>query len=88
MTTTIYLDKKTKERAAKKAKKDNLSMSAVIRVLLSDYVDWKIAVRANWVRIDKVEEVPVTKEIQKKMDAVVRLWRDIEKKKKLKAKKL
>lgn len=88
MTTTIYIDKKTKEKAAQRAKKDKLSMSAVMRILLSDYADGNIAIRANWVKIDKVEEVPVNQEIQKEIDKVVKIWNRLEKKGKLGVKKL
>ncbi len=88
MTTTIYLDKKTKEKAAKRAKKDKLSMSSVMRMLLSDYADGNIVIGANWVRIDKVEEVPVNKEIQKEINKVMKIWNKRDNERKLKAKKL
>ena len=83
MTTTIYIDKKIKEKAAKRARKDNLSVSSVMRILLSDYANGDIVIGARFLRIDKVEEVPVNKEIQKELDKVARIWNKIEKAKKL-----
>ncbi|MBI4235538.1 hypothetical protein HY604_04535 [Candidatus Peregrinibacteria bacterium] len=41
---TISIDKKTKDKAAKRAKNDAIPVSTVVRILLSDYADGKIII--------------------------------------------
>jgi len=41
---TISIDKDTKKRAAKKAKRDRLTVSVITRILLNDYADGKITI--------------------------------------------
>jgi hypothetical protein len=48
---TISIDQATKQKASKKAKKDLMPLSAVVRILLNDYVDGKITIGS---------QVPVT----------------------------
>lgn len=74
MTTTIYIDKQTKQRASQRAKKDKLSMSAIMRILLSDYANGNIVIGARSMRIDEVATIPVDAQIQKKMDQVMKVW--------------
>lgn len=74
MTTTIYIDKHTKQRASQRAKKDKLSMSAIMRILLSDYANGNIVIGARSMRIDEVATIPVDAQIQKKMDQVMKAW--------------
>lgn len=73
MTTSLYLDEETKQKATKKARKDKLSFSAVVRILLMEYADGKIVIGARSV---KVEEVAVDAVTQAKMDSVVKKWRN------------
>jgi len=74
MTTSLYIDKETKQKATQKAKKNQLSFSAVVRILLSDYADGKIVIGAHAVTHYEVSEIPVDHETQKKMDDVVAKW--------------
>lgn len=41
---TISIDKKTKDKAAKRAKGDAIPVSTVVRILLNDYADGKIVI--------------------------------------------
>jgi len=41
---TISIDKGTKNRASKRAKKDRITVSMVTRILLNDYADGKITI--------------------------------------------
>jgi len=41
---TISIDKKTKYKAAKRAKGDAIPVSTVVRILLNDYADGKIII--------------------------------------------
>jgi antitoxin component of RelBE/YafQ-DinJ toxin-antitoxin module len=44
MNTTIAIDKKTKEKAEKRAKKEGISVSTLVRIFLNDYASGKINV--------------------------------------------
>jgi hypothetical protein len=79
MTTSLYIDQKTKQKAAQKAKKDQLSFSAVVRILLSDYADGKIVIGARPVAHYEVSEISVDPETQSKMDGIVKKWRNMKK---------
>lgn len=72
MTTSLYIDEGTKKKATARAKKDNLSFSAVVRVLLSEYAAGRIelGVREKYV----VEHIPVDEEIQGMLDYAATLW--------------
>lgn len=74
MTTSLYLDQETKEKAYKKAKEDKLSFSAVVRILLTDYVDGKIVIGTRSVEQYDVSEIKVDSETQSKMDNIVKKW--------------
>jgi predicted CopG family antitoxin len=74
MTTSLYLDKETKEKAALKAKKDKLSFSAVVRILISEYAQGKIAIGARSVPDYEISEVEIDNKTQKKMDSIVSKW--------------
>jgi len=76
MTTSLYIDQATKQKAAQKAKKDQLSFSAVVRILLSDYADGKIVIGARPAVHYEVSNIPVDSETQAKMDAVITKWRN------------
>ncbi len=41
---TISIDKTTKNRASKRAKKDRMTVSVITRILLNDYADGKISI--------------------------------------------
>lgn len=45
--TTLSVDKTIKAKASKKAKNDHLSVSAVIRILLSEYAEGHIVIGAR-----------------------------------------
>jgi antitoxin component of RelBE/YafQ-DinJ toxin-antitoxin module len=74
MTTSLYIDEETKQKASLKAKKDQLSFSAVVRILLSDYAKGKIEIGAKSVTHYEISEIPVDNETQKKMDSIVTKW--------------
>jgi hypothetical protein len=74
MTTSLYIDEKTKEKASQKAKEDQLSFSAVVRILLSDYANGKIVIGARSVTHYEVSEIPVDQETQVKMDTIITKW--------------
>lgn len=76
MTTSLYIDQATKQKAAQKAKKDQLSFSAVVRILLSDYAEGKIVIGARPVIHYEVSEIAVDSETQKKMDKIAAKWRN------------
>lgn len=79
MTTSIYIDDKTKQMATKKAKEDRLSFSAVVRILVSEYAQGKIVIGARSVPTYEVSEVDVDAKTQKKMDSIVSKWRKLNK---------
>lgn len=74
MTTTISIDKEIRDKAAKKAQNDKLSVSAVIRILLTDYADGKIQIGARIVSEPKIEIIEVDEETQSMMDDVIKTW--------------
>ena len=74
MTTSLYIDKGTKEKATQKAKEDQLSFSAVVRILLSDYASGKIVIGARAANQYDVSTIAVDAEIQSKMDNIVKKW--------------
>lgn len=76
MTTSLYLDKETKQMATKKAKQDKLSFSAVVRILLTDYAAGRIVIGSRAAEHYEISEIDVDQETQKKMDAVVEKWRN------------
>lgn len=47
MNTTIAIDKKTKEKAAKRAKKEGITLSALVRIFLTSYAEEKINIVAQ-----------------------------------------
>lgn len=76
MTTSLYIDKETKQKATQKAKKDQLSFSAVVRILLSDYANGKIVIGSHMANSYEVSTIPVDTETQSKMDSIATKWRD------------
>jgi len=77
MATSLYIDKETKEKAVKKAKRDKLSFSAVVRILLSDYASGKIVIGARSENKLQISEVEVDYETQLKMNSITDKWRKI-----------
>ncbi|MFH1218397.1 MAG: hypothetical protein V1679_00980 [Candidatus Peregrinibacteria bacterium] len=69
MITTVSVDKEIRNSAAKKAKQDKLSVSAVVRILLMDYANGKIQIGTRL-----AEPIEVDKETQKMMDDTVAEW--------------
>lgn len=70
---TFTIDKKIRDAASRRAKVDQLSVSAVARMLLRDYADGRITigtqVTANYERIE------VDAKTQKKMDSISAFWK-------------
>lgn len=79
MTTSLYIDSETKNKAVQKAKDDNLSFSAVVRILLSDYASGRIEIGARTKNTYEVTEIEVDNKIQEKMDALSKQWRNLKK---------
>ena len=75
MTTSLYIDDATKKKASARAKKDKLSFSAVVRLLLVDYAEGRIEIGTRQKYV--VEEIPVDKETQKLLDSAASKLRDI-----------
>lgn len=48
MNTTLSIDKDIRDKAYIRAKKDKISLSAVARMLLLDYAEWRISI---WTRV-------------------------------------
>ncbi len=76
MTTSLYIDEDTKQKATQRAKKDRLSFSAVVRILLSDYAAGKIVIGAHSMPYYEISEVPVDQDTQKKMNTIASKWRN------------
>lgn len=77
MTTTLSIDKEIRDRAYLKAKADKISLSAVARMLLLDYAEWRITI---WTRINsniQFSDVKVDDETQQKMDNLSILWNKV-----------
>lgn len=75
MNTTIAIDKPTRDRAAKQAKKDKMSVSVVVRILLSDYAEGKIQIGTRMPENIQMSEVAVDEETQDIMEDVLKTWR-------------
>ncbi|HCW32046.1 MAG: hypothetical protein UT55_C0020G0002 [Candidatus Peregrinibacteria bacterium GW2011_GWE2_39_6] len=73
-TTSISVEKTIRDRAAKKAKADMISFSAVVRVLLIDYANGRIRIGSQSVEEYQVERIDVDKKTQNLMDEVVSEW--------------
>lgn len=82
-TTSLAIHKSIVKKASKKAKQDKLSVSAIARILLSDYADGFISIGArvnkdtayNNVKVEKVEVVEVNDNTQALMDKIVEVGR-------------
>ncbi|MEK7672413.1 MAG: hypothetical protein AAB373_00870 [Patescibacteria group bacterium] len=75
MNTTISIKKDICYQAAKKAKAEGLSVSAVVRILLLDYADGKIEIGTRLGdNAIKVEPIEVDKKTQELMDNVISEW--------------
>ena len=59
--TTFLIDKKIKNTALKKAKKDGIPLSSVIRILLQEYSNGKISITANFSKGEERDENGFTK---------------------------
>lgn len=77
MNSSVSIKKEIMERAAKKAKEDNMSVSAVMRTLLNDYANGKIHITTQVVTTPiepQLHIVKVDAETQGLMDDVVNEW--------------
>lgn len=76
--TSLSIDKDVRDLAAKRAKADKLSVSAVARMLLRDYGEGKISIGATFSVPEtyRTEFVEADKEIQDSMNAIGSLWND------------
>lgn len=75
MNTTISIDKEIRNRAAKRAKQEKLSISAIVRILLTDYAEGKIQIGARFPQLIQMSSIEVDEETQNLMDNTIRLWR-------------
>lgn len=77
-TTTLSIDKTIRDHAAKRARIDQISLSAVARMLLRDYADGKINIGATVANAEifKAETVEVDTETQAMMDEISILWKN------------
>ncbi len=77
MNTTLSIDKEIRDMANKRAKKEHISISAVARILLSDYANGHISIgvrESNKNNEYKYEEISVDKETQELMDKTILNW--------------
>ena len=63
MNISLSIDDETRKKASLRAKKDKLSFSAVIRILLSDYAEGKIVIGTRSVACPDSLEMPVDKKM-------------------------
>lgn len=70
---TFTIDKKIRDAASKRAKVDQLSVSAVARMLLRDYAEGRITIGTQV--MGKYERIEVDAKTQKKMDSIWALWK-------------
>lgn len=75
MNTTISIDKETRNRAAKRAKREKLSVSAIVRILLTDYAEGKITIGTRFPQLTQMSAIEVDEETQNLMDNTIHLWR-------------
>ena len=88
---TISIDKVTKNRASKRAKKDRMSVSVIARILLNDYADGKITIGSRIVvtengftpefenEVLSAEKEPSTKMFESANDAIAFLHEEVKK---------
>ena len=69
---TLSIDKEIRDSAARRAKEDKLSVSAVARMLLRDYAQGRISITASFGSSETyhAEFIEVDDELQKEMDKV------------------
>jgi len=80
MNTSLIIEKSIKERASKRANAYNLSVSAVARILLSDFADGYIDIgtRSSGKQFYG-EQIVVDTSTQKLMDKVITKWNNLHK---------
>ena len=79
MNSTIMVQKSVKDEAAKRAKSEGLSLSAVTRFLLKEYSNGKlnIGVTINEsIKVSDIQNIELDSQTQQKLDASVSSWRD------------
>lgn len=74
MNTTISIDKEIRDRAATRAKREKISVSAIVRILLNDYADGKIQIGSRMPEVTQVTSIEVDQETQELMDSVMDEW--------------
>ena len=74
MNTTISIDKETRDKAAERAKEEKISVSAVIRILLTDYAEGKIQIGTRMSETVQGGAIEVDEETQNLMDEVINEW--------------
>lgn len=77
MNTTISIDKETRDKAAKRAKKEKISVSAIVRILLIDYANGKIQIGTRIPSEVEMSELEVDDETQVLMDEVINTWNKV-----------
>jgi hypothetical protein len=76
MHTSIAIDKITRDRAAKRARNERMPLAFVVRVLLTDYAEGRLSIGTRAQYDVAAENIAVDGKTQKKMDAIIRRWRD------------
>jgi len=72
--TSVSVDKIIRDKAAKRAKGDMISFSAVVRILLNDYANGKIKIGARMADVSETKPIVVDEETQNLMDDVIETW--------------
>lgn len=75
MQTSIAIDKVTRDRAAKRAQAEHMPLAVIVRIFLNDYADGRLNIGARSALQETVENIPVDKATQRKMDNVITKWR-------------
>lgn len=71
------INKAVKDKAAKKAKLDGLSLSTVAKFLLQGYADGKVNIGLIFSNNEpEIEKIPLDAETQKMIDGYVEKWRN------------
>lgn len=68
MPTSFAIPDEIRQRAGARAADDGLSLASVVRLLLSGYASGRIAITAvpaDLVKVEKVEEIPMTESTKK-----------------------
>lgn len=74
MHTSISIDKATRDRAAKRAQRENMPLAVVVRILLNEYADGRLGIGARTEMQVTAREIKVDAQTRRKMDGVIEAW--------------